>query len=361
MPVVLKINATAGFLVGAFLLGGCSGGGGGPGGPGGGGGRPPVPVLTATAIEQPVRETIDLVGTLQPNERVAIQSELAGIVESLNFEEGQTVEAETLLAELDRATLEARLNQARTDLELATADYHRAKALFASKTIPQSEYDRTYSAWRLASAAIEIRQRELEDAFIHAPFEGILGVRRISPGQYVNTGDIITTLVDIDPIKVDFPVPERYVSQLSNGQSIEISVVAFPEETFHGQVYFIAPEVDPATRTVLVRARMANPDGRLKPGMFGQLDLLVNIRDNGIVIPESALFIRSDQNFVMVVGEENVVELRPVTLGVRLDGAVEVIKGLTAGEVVVTEGHQKLGPGSPVMIANADAPEANPA
>jgi len=329
----------------AFVLGGCAPeGGGGP--PGGGA----MPVIAVQAETEPVEESIELVGSMAANERVVVQSEIGGFIEEVAFEDGDTVEKEQLLVRLETRKLEARLQEARADLDLARLNLERARALRENETIPQRDLDEARTNFEVAQAEVRLRTEELEDASIRAPFAGRVGQRLVSPGQYVASGEAITTLVDDDPLKIDFTVPERFISELARGKQVNILTEAYPQETFSGEIYFIAPEVDRRTRNLLTRARIDNPDGRLKPGMFGNLRLVLRIKDEAVVIPETALISRAETKLVNVVTQDDTVEFRKVEIGNWLKGKVEIVSGLSAGERVITEGHQKVGPGSKVTV-----------
>ncbi len=191
-----------------------------------------------------------------------------------------------------------------------------------------------------------------------APFAGITGARRISPGQVITRTTPLTWLVDLDIVKVEMNVPERVLSQLRPGQAVEFSVAAFPGEQFRGEVYFISPQLDEATRTALVKARIPNPDLRLKGGMFASLELRLQLREDALVIPEPAIFNQGDTTLVFAVTATNTAALRPVKIGLRLAGQAEVLEGLQPGESVVVEGTQKLFPGAPLRFAGPEAAAA---
>ena len=175
--------------------------------------------------------------------------------------------------------------------------------------------------------------------------------RLVSLGQFTTRGEKLASLVETDPLEVAFNVPERYIGQLKMDQRIEISVEAWPGQMFSGNVVFISPKVDRASRTVLVKARIANPDMQLKPGMFGKIELIFKARDAALVIPEAAISYSNDDASVVVMNKEGVAEFRPVKVGIRLAGGAEIIEGLEAGERVVVEGFQKMGPGTPISIS----------
>ena len=341
------------FLLGTVFMNGCA-----PDQTDGSNQAQPVNVIVAPVEEKAVSEEIDLVGSLAPNERVELKSEISGVIGEIFFKEGDTLEKGDLLFALDDQKLRARFAEAEANFVVAAANRERNKSLFESNTISEQVYDQSVGAYEAYAANLELRKRELQDANISAPFAGTVGVRRVSPGQYIQAGQPLTILVNTNPIKADFQVPERFIGVLNVGQQINISVAAYPEEIFQGEVYFVSPEVDESTRNVLVRAYIDNRAGRLKPGMFGNLCLVLSIRERALVIPESALIVQADRSFVMAVDSQNTAQIRDVTAGLRLDGAVEILAGLNAGEHVITEGHQKLGPGVPV---NPLGPEAGAA
>ena len=318
-------------------------------------GPPPSQVIALEAKPQPVSETLSLVGTLAAEEMVEIKAEADGVVEQINFEEGQPVEKGRLLLKLDESKLTATVSEAEANFKLSQANYERSRQLLKDKLISQQEYDQTASTFEVNRAGLELKKRLLKDTRIYAPFAGVMSARNVSPGQVIARNTALSLLVVLDPVKVEVNVPERFLSQLKIGQTLEIKVAAYADKPFKGEVYFIAPFVDPATRTALVKARIANADFRLKPGMFANLDLTLQIRQQALVIPEVALMMNGDRMSIFVVDKEMKVQLRPVTLGVRLAGQVEIVKGLQAGEMVIVEGIQKVAPGAAVKLSPPEA------
>ncbi len=318
---------------------------------------PPTQVIALAAKPQSVSETLSLVGTMVANEMVEISAETDGVVEEILFEEGQKVAKGQLLIRLDDTKFAAGLAETEANFKLSQANYDRSKQLFQDKLISQQEADQAAATFEFTRATLNLKKRQLKDARICAPFAGVMGSRNVSPGAIVSTFVRVplTTLVDLDPLKVEVNVPERFLSQLKIGQTLEIKVAAYADKRFKGEVYFIAPSVDPATRTALVKARIANADFVLKPGMFANLDLTLQIRQQALVIPEVALMMNGDRVSIFVVDQEMKAQPRPVVLGIRLAGQVEIVKGLQAGEMVVVEGVQKLGPGSSVKLAPPEA------
>lgn len=308
-----------------------------------------VQVVAFKSVRQPVSEKISLVGNLAANESVEIKSEIDGRVEEIGFEEGQKVKKDQVLFKINEQKLQASLAQAQANLTLAETTARRYQALIESQAISRQEFDQATAALDANKAELELIKAQREDATILAPFDGVMGQRLVSVGQFISKGTSLSFLISQDPVKAEFKVPERYLSQVKEGQAIDIRVAAYPDDVFSGEVYFIDPKIDESTRTALLKARVPNPEGKLRPGMFSNLDLIVATR-RAIVIPETALIIKGDAISVFVVDEKNTAHLRPVKAGLRLAGMVEIAEGLNEGEIVVTEGFQKLMEGAGVKM-----------
>lgn len=333
-------------------------GGCGSDSPGGGGPSGATPVVVAPAIERTLTESVSVVGNLVADEIVEIQSEIEGVVETASFDEGARVESGEVLFKIDSEKLQAEVAEAEANYQLASANLKRSKDLLKTKTISSKEYDQSVSAYYSNKATLERAQQRFDDAVIRAPFSGIVGARMVSPGQRVSVGDTLTSVVNLETVKAEFGVPSRYVSQLKVGEQISVKVEAYPDETFKGKVYFVSPRIETQTRTVLVKARMQNENQRLIHGMLASVEVGLEERPNSLVIPEAAVIQRKDTKSVFAVGEGNIAELRSVKTGIRLKGEVEIIDGLKAGELVVVEGTQKIGPGSPLTYKNPEENEA---
>lgn len=339
-----------------LLVAGCGRQGGG----GASGGEMIVRVVTHTGRRQPVDETISLVGTLEADELVEVKSELDGRIRTIAFEEGQPVRAGQLLIQLDTDKLQASLEEAEANLRLAEASRRRYEALAGTVAVSRQELDQAVAAAEASSAAVALLRAQLQDAAITAPFDGVVGERLVSPGQFVTKGQTLTFLVDADPMKAAVHAPERYLSQLREGHVVELRVAAYPDEPFRGTVAFIDPQLDEATRTALVKAAVPNPEGRLRSGMLATARLALRVRDQALVIPETALLQQGDVISVFIVGPDDVAQPRPVTAGLRIPGGVEITAGLTEGERVVVEGLQKLRPGAKVKTREAEQPFGGP-
>ena len=326
------------------------------------GGAPPnfpVQVVFAEAKRQPIAETLALVGSLAANEMVEIKAESEGVVAEIPFQEGQAVKKGDLLLRLDESKWAAALAESEANLKISEATFERNKQLLRDKLVSQQEYDQSASIFHAHHAAAQLRRRLLQDSRVHAPFAGVVGARPVSPGQVITKETTLTWLVDAAVIKAEFNVPERFIGEVKMNQRLDLSVAAFSKERFHGEVYFIAPNVDNELRTVLVKARIPNEKRLLKPGMFANLDLTLQVRENAVVIPETAVVLSGQRASVWIQGQDGTAEQRFVDLGLRLPGAVEVLSGLTGGEKVVAEGVQKVTPGRPLKAAPASGAAAS--
>ena len=316
---------------------------------------PPTQVVAVEARREAVAESLSLVGTLTANEWVEIKTELEGTVVEIGFDEGKAVTKGQLLFRLDETRLNTSLVEAEVNLKLSKVNFDRAQQLLRDKTISQQEFDQLASRFESMQAALAVKQRELKDTKIHAAFAGVMGARSVSTGQVIKKDTVLGVLVDLNPVKVEVSVPERFLSLLKLDQTIELRVAAFPGRTFTGLVYFIAPQVDTNTRTALVKAKIANADFALKPGMFANLDLTLQLRDAAVVVPEPAIMVNADKAMLYIVDKDMNAQLRPVKLGVRSAGVVEILSGVEAGQMVIVEGVQKVRPGAKVKPAGPEA------
>jgi membrane fusion protein (multidrug efflux system) len=318
----------------------------------------PAQVVAVRAQARPIEESLSFVGSLAANEFVEIRSEIDGVIEQIGFEEGQAVKEGSILFRFDQSKLEASLAQAQANLKLAESTQARYEGLVETGAVSRQELDSALSNFESGKAAVQLLGEQLADATLAAAFDGIVGARQVSKGQYVTRGTPLTTLINPDPIKAQFQVPERYLGELAAGQSVKARVAAYPDQEFTGKIFFVAPEVDEATRTVMVKAVVANSQGLLRQGMFAQIGWVAELRQKAIVIPETALAIQGDSVSVYVVDAEGTAQPRAVSIGIRLAGEVEILSGLLASDVVITEGLQKIGPGAKVVVRYAQGDDA---
>lgn len=301
-----------------------------------------------------VLEDLRTVGTLEPNESLMIAPEIPGRIESIGFAEGEEVEAGAVLVALDAAILRAEMAKAQSDLTLTAANHERAATLAQRGTGTLRARDEAIAAHRAAQANVALAEARLERTTITAPFSGVMGLHVISVGAYVTPGDRLVELSDIDPIKVDFRVPELALASLHAGQSVQVTVDAVPGSTFTGEVYAIDPVVDANGRAVRLRARIPNHDKVLRPGLFARVQLVLGQRENAVLIPESAVFAERDKRLVYRVVDGQAV-LTEIKLGQRRPGQVEVLAGLGPDDVVITAGQQQVRDGSLVEVVEVGA------
>lgn len=309
----------------------------------------PVPVTAAPVTVREAVETIRAVGNTEANAAIIVAPELEGRLKTLVAQENSFVAAGTVIAELDDALYQAQRSQALAEVAVAKANYERATKLGERGFGTGRERDEALAALRTAEAALATAETLIAKSRMVAPFEGKLGLWKVSPGAYLDTGTTVTNLENTQVIKIDFRVPERVLGRIAIGQSIRLSVDAMPGEVFTGEIFAIDPRIDAAGRSLLIRARAPNDDQRLRPGMFARVDLIVDRRKDAVFVEERALVSQGSDRFVFKVVEGKAVFVK-VTVGIRQDGLVEVREGLAAGDVVVLDGQLKLGPDAPVQL-----------
>lgn len=359
----------AGMVVALALAAGCSGQGDAAGGAAAAGGPPggmKLPVEAARVSLQPLGGGLSTVGTLRADEAVVIRPEIAGRVQRIHFTEGARVGEGQPLFTLDASLAQASLREAQANLENSRRAASRAGQLSQQKLIAQADFDRARAALGVDQARAASARTTLDKMTLRAPFSGQVGLREVSVGEYVNAGQDLVRLVRLDPIEVDFSVPENALGQLRNGQKVKLTVDAFPGDEFGGEVVAIDPSIDANSRSARLRARIPNPDYRLRPGQFAQLRLDTGRGDQkALLVPEQALMQDAGGRFVYtVVGGK--AKKTPVKTGTRQPGFVEVTEGLKAGDEVITAGQAKpmMHDGMDVMVLppqGAAAPAGKPA
>lgn len=317
--------------------------------PGGGGGGALVTVEPARMVE--IRDEIEAIGTVSANESIRVTAQVTDTVRTVNFEDGRYVDAGTVLVAVANEEEVALLDEAKANLEDAQRQYNRFKDLANQRSASEQQLDEARANETAARARLEAIEARLDDRLIRAPFSGVLGFRMVSPGELVTPGTEITTLDDIRTVKVDFTVPERFVSVLREGMDVIARSTAWGEREFVGEVTTIGSRIDPNTRALSVRARIPNEDTALRPGMLLTIRL-VRARDLALVVSESALIQIQAQNFVYTI-ENGKANRIPVEIGKRRPGIVEILSGVAAGQDVITLGVDRLRPGMPVRIKEA--------
>ena len=314
---------------------------------GGGRNNAPASVTLAAVRSERVSQKLEALGNARANESVDISSKSSNIVTAVTFRDGERVKRGQVLVQLDDAQARADVAAAQAAVTESQSQYDRSRELLNTQALSKSSFDQLVATLAANRARLGAAQARLEDTVIRAPFSGRVGLRRVSVGTLISPGDVITTLDDTSVIKLDFSVPENFLASVREGLSIRASAPAFPGRTFAGSVASIDSRVDMNTRSVTVRALLANDDGVLKPGMFLNVTLSNDERE-ALVIPEEALTPEAERQFVYVVADGKVSK-REVRIGGRRPGSVEVIAGLSAGERVIVEGTQKVREGASVQ------------
>ena len=318
-----------------------------------------------------VTERAEAVGTVRANESITIAAKQAGNIASINFQEGQKVQAGGVLVELESKERRGNLAQAKADADQARAQrddlkaqFDRARALKSTGNMADSRMDTLEAQLRAADsrlnsteARVQAMEAQLDDLRIAAPFTGRVGMRQVSAGALVTVGVAITTLDDIAKVKMDFTLPELMVGRLKPGQPVLARSPSFKDRVFQGEVTVIDTRVDQTTRSVRVNAVFDNPDEALRPGMFMTVELILDRRENAVLVPEEALVPEALRQYVFLV-KDGRIERREVVVGQRTAGEVEITKGLQAGESLIVRGLQRARPGAAAQIVNGGRPNA---
>ena len=284
---------------------------------------PPTQAETAKVMPQPLSDQFETVGTLRAEESVVIRPEVDGKIQTIHFTEGQKVAAGALLFTLDPALTQAALNEANANLENSRRADARASELVGKQLIARSDADTAKAALGVDQARAASARTRLEKSQIRAPFAGVVGLRGVSAGDYVSTGQALVDLVHMDSLELEFRVPEVQLGKLKVGQAVVFGVDAFPGEPFKGTIVAIAPTIDLASRSAALRARVDNSDLRLRPGLSARLQLVFATKPDALLVPEQAIWPNGDQKMVYLV-RQGAGALVPVTLGARKPGRVEV-------------------------------------
>ena len=321
-----------------------------------------LPVKAVPVRVGKVADDVTAVGSLLAEESVIIRPEIDGRIVALLFREGQAVSAGTPLVTMDSAEVEAQVAGVKADLRTEEQRLARTQELFEQKFISKDALDVQNGNTARLRAKLREAESRVAKTVIRAPFSGTVGLRQVSPGAYVKAGSDIVRLESIGSIKVDFRIPELYLAKVRPNQEIALRLDAYPGEEFRGQVYAVEPVIDEKTRTILMRARIPNKSNKLKPGMFARVAVTLENRPNALLVPEQAIWPQGQDIYVFRVVDGKAA-LTKITIGNRQPGQVEIIQGLNANDMVITEGQMKLRDGAPVMVMTAppEAPPVTPA
>ncbi len=319
--------------------------------------KPPVvTVSSAVARMEQWQPKISSVGGLSAIQGVEVNSEVPGKVSSINFESGHEVEKGALLVQLDATAERGQLRALKAELALKQLDFERTKGLFRTSAVSQAQLDRAKSEMESLEGKVARQRALVAMKSIRAPFAGKLGIRRINVGQFVSPGTEIVTLQSLDPIYVDFTLPEKHLNELAIGQGVEVEVGAYPGEIFSGTVNAVSPKVEATTRNIRVQATLDNTEKRLRPGMFARIMVLVSGIDSVVTVPRTAITFYPYGDSIFVIDERDgdlVVERRQVSVGRVREGQIEIVSGVEAGVSVVNAGQLKLRTGQRVRIDNS--------
>ncbi|MGH8671336.1 MAG: efflux RND transporter periplasmic adaptor subunit [Burkholderiales bacterium] len=308
-----------------------------------------MPVEAVKVTVGTVTDDVSAVGSLRSNETVIVRPEIEGRVSKILFSEGQNIVKGAKLIALEAAVYRAEFAKTQTDLALSRANYQRSLDLFEKNFISKRALDEALAKLKADEADVALAQARLDKTLLTAPFSGILGLRHVSVGDYVSAGTEIVNIEQINPLKVDFRVPELHLKDLAAGQAISVMADSFPGERFTGLLYAIDPLVDERGRDILIRATVPNPLLHLRPGLFARITLTLGKRNNALLVPEQAVAPFGDQHIVYRI-VENKATRTVVRIGQRRNAQVEILQGLSADDTVITSTHMKLGEGLPVMV-----------
>ncbi|CAH1904126.1 MexH family multidrug efflux RND transporter periplasmic adaptor subunit [Candidatus Nitrotoga sp. HW29] len=331
--------------------------------------NPPQSVSTTVAQISTWQPSVEAVGNLRASNGTNLAAEVNGIVTAIHFDSGAMVKTGQLLLELNAAPLKAQLEQLKVAVRLAKQTYDRDLAQLKMQAVSQAAVDISAANLKSSLAQVTMQEAMIAQKSIHAPFSGQLGIRQVDLGQYLAPGTALVNLQKLDPMYLDFTVPQAQIDLIYAGESVTVQTNAFPNKTFTGTISAIEPQVDISTRNLKVRASIANPKGELLPGLFATVLIKRGDEKQYVTLPNSAITYNPYGSTVFIVKNQGkaadgkpklIVEQRFVTTGVTRGDQVAVISGLKANEVVVTSGQLKLRNGTPIFINNSLQPSNNP-
>jgi membrane fusion protein (multidrug efflux system) len=329
--------------------------GGAPGAPGAAAG--PVSVELGKVEAMTLEDDAQAVGSLRSRQGVMLRPEVSGRISALGFSDGQRVRRGQLLVQLDDTLQQAQLKQAEAQASIARTNLQRNRDLVLQNFVSQSAVDQTSAALEVAEAQVALSKAQLARMRIVAPFDGVAGIRSVNLGDYVKDGADLVNIEDLSQVLVDFRLPERFIARVKTGQAVEVSLDALPGQHFSGRIDALDSVIDANGRSLLVRARLDNPGGVLKSGLFARTRIVFATRENALVVPEEALVPQGGRQYIYKAVEtpQGLVAQRiEARIGLRLPGKVELLDGLAAGDRVVTAGQARLGRGEAVPLKVVD-------
>lgn len=306
-----------------------------------------LPAEVIRVAPQTLESHLEAVGSLKAHQSVTLTPETAGRLTKIGFEDGSVVSQGQLLFALNSASQEAQLKEAQARVRLSQVEFKRINKLHTQGAASETDRDSARATLNINQAQADYAKAQLDKLSIKAPFTGMIGIHNFSSGDYLNAGQTLVELVDLNTLNFDFYLPEIYLSQVKIGQSIAINTSAFPQKTFNGKVSAIAPNIEEKGRSLLIRATIENAEQVLRPGLFASVKLEVSKNEQAILLPEQALIPQGSQYFVMTVTDGKVNQV-PVAIGQRKNAMVEILSGVKTDDVVITAGQLKLHPGAAV-------------
>jgi membrane fusion protein (multidrug efflux system) len=311
-----------------------------------------VAVESMVVVPTRLEATVDAVGTVLADASATLRAEVPGQIIERHFEEAERVSRGDPLYSIEATVLQAELNEAKANVEQSEAAYKRAQELARNQLISGTDFDTARANYNVSVARLKSAQARLSKTVIRAPFDGFVGLRRINIGDYATVGQELVNVVRLDPLRVDFSVPETLLAQVLPGQPIHVTVGAFPGEVFAGEVTAVDPQIEVTGHSMAVRARLPNPEFKLRPGLFAQVSVTLAVKPDALMVPEEAIWpIGQDKTLYII--EDGVAKRRIVRLGQRKPGLVEIVSGLSAGEEIVVAGQMKLFDGAAVRAVPA--------
>lgn len=303
----------------------------------GGGQAATLPVNVVELRPERLENNLSITGTIIPNEIVSLRSEISGLILRIAFKEGEFVKKGTPLVYLNDDELKAQYQKLEFTKKLFESQENRQKQLLAKEAISQEEYDIVLNQFNTNLSDLKLLEAQLSKTVIRAPFDGVLGLRQISEGSVIGTNDAIVSIINIDPIKIEFSIPERYANQVKPGSKINFSTEAGVEEA-EGIVYAFEPNIDASTRTLKIRAESPNRNKRFLPGMFVRIKYILGVEENALMVPAEAIIPELNGYKVYIVNQDKKVEERQVSIGTRTESHVQILGGLKEGDLVLTTG-----------------------
>ncbi|HYJ97003.1 MAG TPA: efflux RND transporter periplasmic adaptor subunit [Burkholderiaceae bacterium] len=328
-------------------------------GPGGQSAGPsgPVPVEVGRVEAMRLEDDTQAVGTVRSRQGVMLRPEVSGRIAKLTFSDGQRVRRSRLLVQLDDSLQRAQLQQAEAQASIARTNLQRNQDLLAQNFISKSAVDQSGSNLEVAEAQVALAKAQLARMQIVDPFDGVVGLRMVNVGDYVKDGADLVNIEDLSSVWVDFRLPERFIARLKPGQAVQVTLDALPGRKYTGRIEALDSQLDANGRSVLVRAKLANAGGELRAGMYARSRVVFDVRENALVVPEEALVPLGDKQYIFKVideGGKKMARRVEARIGQRVPGKVEVLEGMTAGDVVIVAGQSRLGGGASVPVRVID-------